>query len=154
MHSRKYNLQNVLPIDFGSMDKSKQRSAGSESVATPKWADQVEINENSKRKGIELLFNNEPAHELQSKLRATGFRPSKVKNMWYSDNNPNTKAFALEVQSTIAGSITGPDLILSPSFEATRTNIEKKEFSFILITSRTDKLKTTSSLSHPSPKRK
>jgi hypothetical protein len=141
LHSRKYNLQNVLPIDFGSMDKSKQRSAGSESVAIPKWADQVEVNENSKRKGIELLFNNEPARELQSKLRATGFRPSKVKNMWYSDNNPGTKAFAFEVQSTIASSLTGPDLILFPSFEATRTNIEKKEFSFILITLKDGQIK-------------
>jgi hypothetical protein len=141
LHSRKYNSQNVLPIDFGSMDKGKQRSAGSKSVATPKWADQVELNENSKRKGIELLFNNEPARELQSKLRATGFRPSKVRNMWYSDNNPGTKAFALEVQSTIASSLAGPDLILSPSFEATRTNIEKKEFSFILITLKDGQIK-------------
>lgn len=101
--------------------------------ATSKWADHVELTENSKQKGIELLFNNELAPELQSKLRAMGFRPSKVKFMWYSDNNPSAKSFALDVQSAIEHSPTGPDLFLSPSFEATRTNIEKKEFSFILI---------------------
>ncbi len=118
------------------MDKSKKLLA-----ATSQWADHVELTENSKHKGIELLFNNEPSHELQSKLRAIGFRPSKVKNMWYSDNNATTKTFALDVQSTIASSVTGPDLILFPSFEATRTNIEKKEFSFILITLKDGQIK-------------
>ncbi len=123
------------------MEKTKQYLAGWNTSAPSKWADHVEIMENPKRKGIELLFNNEPSHELQSKLRASGFRPSKVKNMWYSDNNPDTKSFALDVESTIASSITGPDLVLSPSFEATRTNIEKKEFSFILITLKDGQIK-------------
>jgi hypothetical protein len=72
------------------MDKSKKILA-----ATSKWADHVDLTENSKHKGIELLFNNEPSHELQSKLRAIGFRPSKVKNMWYSDNNATTKQHRL-----------------------------------------------------------
>jgi len=111
------------------MDKSKKLLA-----TTLKWADHVEVTENSKQNGVELLFNNEPAHELQSKLRAVGFRPSKAKNMWYSEKNAATKAFALDVQSTIASSVAGPDLFLTPSFEPSKTNIEKKDFSFILIT--------------------
>jgi hypothetical protein len=105
------------------------------------WADHVEVTENSKHNGIELLFNREPFPVLQSKLRAIGFRPSKVKNMWYTENNQTAKAFALDVQSAITTSSTGPDLILTPSFESKRINIEKKEFSFILITLKDNHIK-------------
>lgn len=104
-------------------------------------ADQVQVTENSKQNGIELLFNREPMSELQSKLRAVGFRPSKIKNMWYAENNATTKAFALELKSAIAISDTGPDLVLTPSFESTQLNIEKKEFSFIIIRLKDDQLK-------------
>jgi hypothetical protein len=118
------------------MDKSKKLLA-----TTSKWADHVEVTENSKQNGVELLFNSEPAHELQSKLRAVGFRPSKAKNMWYSEKNAATKAFALDVQSTIGSSVAGPDLFLTPSFEPSKTNIEKKDFSFILITLKNGQIK-------------
>jgi hypothetical protein len=126
-------------MDKTSIDKTKKYLAGWN--ISSKWADHVEVTENPKHKGIELLFNDKPSHELQSKLRACGFRPSKVKNMWYSDNNPATKAFALDVQSTIANSVAGPDLALSPSFESTRANLEKKEFSFIFITLKDGQIK-------------
>jgi gas vesicle protein len=112
----------------------RKESPNNLTIGLSTWADHVEVTENSKHNGIELLFNREPFPVLQSKLRAIGFRPSKVKNMWYSENNQTTKTFALDVQSAIITSPAGPDLILTPSFESKRINIEKKEFSFILIT--------------------
>jgi uncharacterized protein YqiB (DUF1249 family) len=123
------------------MAKSKEFPKKNNTTGLSTWADQVEITENSKQNGIELLFNREPIPELQSKLRAINFRPSKVKNMWYSENNETSKAFAFDVQSALITSPAGPDLALTPSFKSTRINIEKKEFSFILITLKDDQIK-------------
>ena len=119
----------------------RKESPNNLTIGLSTWADHVEVTENSKHNGIELLFNREPFPVLQSKLRAIGFRPSKVKNMWYTENNQTAKAFALDVQSAITTSSTGPDLILTPSFESKRINIEKKEFSFVLITLKDNHIK-------------
>jgi hypothetical protein len=112
---------------------------GISSIELP--ADHVEVTENSKQNGIELLFNREPVSELQSKMRAVGFRPSKIKNMWYCENNAYTKAFAINLKSVIETSNAGPDLLLNPSFESTQLNIEKKEFSFVIVRLKDEQLK-------------
>jgi len=115
-----------LPVKFFNMSTKKQN---------PLWADQVvAITENPKQEGIEIRFNAEPSPELQPKLRVMGFRHSAIKGMWYGDNTAQAKAFAEQVKSALPTSIEGPDLFLSPSFDAVKSNIEKKEFSFVLIT--------------------
>lgn len=124
------------------MEKKNQRSSGKRSAATTKWADNVTIAENPNQNGIELRFNAEPSHELQSKLRASGFRPSKTQNMWYGGNTEANKSFASEIESTLPTTEDGPDLFLSPSFEAIKTNIEQRAFSFILITLKDGEIKS------------
>jgi len=101
----------------------------------PLWADQViAITENPKQEGIEIMFNAQPSVQLQPKLRAMGFRHSAIKGMWYGGNTAQAKEFAEQIKLALPTSIGGPDLFLSPSFEAVKSNIEKKEFSFVLIT--------------------
>lgn len=124
------------------MKTRKQDSSGIEVSVRKKGADSVAIAENPNHNGIELRFNAEPSHELQSKLRAMGFRPSKSQSMWYGDNNIANKEFAEEVQSILPTLPDGPDLLLSPSFEAVKTNIEQKDFSFILITLKDGEIKS------------
>lgn len=124
------------------MKTRKQDSSGIEVSVRKKGADSVAIAENPNHNGIELRFNAEPSHELQSKLRAMGFRPSKSQSMWYGDNNIANKEFANEIQSILPISPDGPDLLLSPSFEAVKTNIEQKDFSFILITLKDGEIKS------------
>lgn len=123
------------------MNKRKQDSSGTKVSARKKWADSVDIAENPNHNGIELRFNIEPSHELQSKLRAMGFRPSKSQSMWYGNNNSANKEFADEIKSVIPTSPDGPNLLLSPSFEAIKTNIEQRDFSFILITLKDGEIK-------------
>ena len=124
------------------MEKKNQQASGKKSAATTKWADSVTIAENPNQNGIELRFNAEPSHQLQSKLRASGFRPSKTQNMWYGGNTAANKLFASEIESTLSTAQDGPDLFLSPSFEAVKTNIEQRAFSFILITLKDGEIKS------------
>lgn len=63
-----YSTQEV----FHRMEKKNQASSGKKNSAHKKWADSVTIAENPNHNGIELRFNSEPSHELQSKLRAAG----------------------------------------------------------------------------------
>ena len=127
---------------FHRMEKKNQESSGKKNSAKKKWADSVTIAGNPNHNGIELRFNAEPSHELQSKLRAVGFRPGKSQNMWYADNNEENKMFASEVASVLSTSPEGPDLFLSPSFEAVKTNIEQRDFSYILYTLKDGEIKS------------
>lgn len=97
------------------------------------WAETVEIVENAERKGIELRFNAKPHPELQTKLRAIGFRPGKRQGLWYMEDCPIAREFGSQVKEALTDKPEGPDLFLKPSFVAVRTNIEKKDFSFVLI---------------------
>lgn len=115
--------------------KKNETSGKGESVSIQRWADEViAITENSKQKGIEIRFNAEPSPQLQPKLRAMSFRHSKMKTMWYGDSTPEALEFAEKVKAALPASTDGPDLFLSPSVEAVRTNIENREFSFVMIT--------------------
>lgn len=115
--------------------KKKETSGKGESASTHRWADEIiAITENAKQKGIEIRFNAEPSPQLQPKLRAMGFRHSKMKTMWYGDNTPEAWGFAEKVKTALPVSTDGPELFLSPSVEAVRTNIENREFSFVMIT--------------------
>jgi hypothetical protein len=98
------------------------------------WADQVEINENIQRKGIELLFNAQPHPELQSKLRMMGFRPGKRPGLWYSETTAETRDFANKVKIGLAQKPEGPDLFPVATYEATKANLEKKNYSCVMIT--------------------
>jgi uncharacterized protein YqiB (DUF1249 family) len=115
--------------------KKQETSAKGKSASTHRWADEIiAITENAKQKGIEIRFNAEPSPQLQPKLRAMGFRHSKMKTMWYGDNTPEALEFAEKVKTALPVSTDGPELFLSPSVEAVRTNIENREFSFVMIT--------------------
>ncbi len=118
------------------MTRKKQETSGKgESASIHRWADEViAITENPKQKGIEIRFNAEPSPQLQPKLRAMSFRHSKMKTMWYGDSTPEALEFAEKVKAALPTSTDGPDLFLSPSVEAVRTNIENREFSFVMIT--------------------
>src|SRR3989344_6648466 len=112
------------------MTRKKQETSGKgESVSIHRWADEViAITENPKQRWIELRFNAEPSPQLQPKLRAMSFRHSKMKTMWYGDSTPEALEFAEKVKAALPTSTDGPDLFLSPSVEAVRTNIENREF--------------------------
>ncbi|MDO9184488.1 MAG: DUF1249 domain-containing protein [Bacteroidia bacterium] len=118
------------------MTRKKQETSGKgESASIHRWADEViAITENPKQRGIEIRFNAEPSPQLQPKLRAMSFRHSKMKTMWYGDSTPEALEFAEKVKAALPTSTDGPDLFLSPSVEAVRTNIENREFSFVMIT--------------------
>jgi uncharacterized protein YqiB (DUF1249 family) len=118
------------------MTRKKQETSGkAESASIQRWADEViAITENPKQRGIEIRFNAEPSPQLQPKLRAMSFRHSKTKTMWYGDSTPEALEFAEKVKAALPTSTDGPDLFLSPSVEAVRTNIENREFSFVMIT--------------------
>jgi hypothetical protein len=100
---------------------------------TLRWANQTDVVENPKHNGIELRFNATPSPLLQAKLRVKGFRPSKSQGMWYAEKTNQTFDFAKSVQQTLAHSFEGPHLNLSPSFEPSKTAIEKKDFSYVTI---------------------
>lgn len=116
------------------MSKKQDNSGIPKKSSTQKWADAVTINDNSKQRSIELRFNAEPSPKLQPKLRAMGFRHSKSQVMWYGENTQQAMDFARQVESTLPTSQEGPDLFISPTFDAVKTNIEKKEFSYVMIT--------------------
>lgn len=123
------------------MSKKQKKSNAVKKSSAHKWADALTISDNSKQGGIELRFNAEPSPELQPKLRAMGFRHSKSQVMWYGENTSHAIEFAKEVEAIISMSPEGPDLILSPTFDAVKTNIEKKEFSYVMITLRDGQVK-------------
>ena len=102
-------------------------------ATTTKWASHADLSENAKHNGIELRFNAEPSFVLQSKLRSQGFRPSKVPFMWYADRSDETIHFGWAVVAAVPELPEGPDLYLLPCFDSSKTNIEKKEFSFVVI---------------------
>ena len=116
------------------MTKKQDNSGISKKTSVKKWADAVTINDNSNQRGIELRFNAEPSPKLQPKLRAMGFRHSKSQVMWYGENTQQAMEFARKVETILPSSPEGPDLFLSPTFDAVKTNIEKKEFSYVMIT--------------------
>ncbi|MBI3519515.1 MAG: DUF1249 domain-containing protein [Bacteroidetes bacterium] len=116
------------------MSKKQDESGISKKTSAQKWADAVTINDNSNQRGIELRFNAEPSPKLQPKLRAMGFRHSKSQIMWYGENTQQAMDFARKVEAILPSSPEGPDLFLSPTFDAVKTNIEKKEFSYVMIT--------------------
>jgi hypothetical protein len=100
------------------------------------WADIVTIVENAQHKGIELHFNASPHPELQSKLRAVGYRPSRVPTIWYAEDNAASRDFSERLRIVFAEHPEGPTLQLSPSFEPVKANIEKKDFSYVVISLR------------------
>ncbi|HSH65961.1 MAG TPA: hypothetical protein VLB84_09225 [Bacteroidia bacterium] len=112
------------------MSKKNQETSGlSKKASAREWANEViAIAENPNQGGLEIRFNAEPSPQLQSKLRVHGFRHSRTMSMWYADKTAEASEFAKQVKSTIPTSPDGPDLFLSPSFEAIKSNIEKKEF--------------------------
>jgi uncharacterized protein YqiB (DUF1249 family) len=123
------------------MSKKQDKPNSVKKSSVHKWADELTISANSKQGGIELRFNAEPSPELQPKLRAMGFRHSKSQVMWYGENTSQAIEFAKQVEAIISTSQEGPDLILSPTFDAVKTNIEKKEFSYVMITLRDGQVK-------------
>ena len=118
------------------MTKAKQtRSGTNKTVNAQQWASEViAITDNAKQNGLEIRFDAEPSPQLQPKLRAMNFRHSRMKTMWYGDNTQQALDFAEQVKKALPNNQAGPDLWLQPSAEAVRTNIEKKEFSFVMIT--------------------
>ncbi|TAL60280.1 MAG: hypothetical protein EPN85_07545, partial [Bacteroidetes bacterium] len=126
------------------MNKKRQEPSGTNSKASirQKLADTVTVSENPNRQGIELQFNAEPSLELQPKLRAMGFRHSKSQTMWYGDNTPQAREFAEKVKEALPSSSEGPELFISPSFEAVKTNVEKREYSYVLITLQDGQIKS------------
>lgn len=116
----------------------KKKSAGnqageSHSGKARQWASQVlSITENTGRGGIEILFDAEPSPQLQPKLRAMSFRNSRTKSMWYGERTEEARKFAEKVMQVLPANIEGPELLLSPSFEALKTNLERKAFSFVI----------------------
>jgi uncharacterized protein YqiB (DUF1249 family) len=123
------------------MSKKQEKSGTVKKSSVHKWADAVTISTNSNQGGIELRFNAEPSPELQPKLRAMGFRHSKSQVMWYGENTSQAIEFAQQVEAIISTSPEGPDLFLSPTFDAVKTNIEKKEFSYVMITLKDGQIK-------------
>jgi len=125
------------------MSKKNQETSGvPQKASTRKWADEViAVAENPGQGGLEIRFNAEPSPQLQPKLRVHGFRHSRTMTMWYGDKSAEAKEFAEQVKASLPTSPDGPDLFLSPSFDAVKSNIEKKEFSFILITLKDGHLK-------------
>lgn len=124
----KHSPQFSIPVNtYGMQDKFSAKG---------KWANQVEVTENSEKVGLELRFNAPPSPELQTRLRAIGFRPSRSELMWYGAHTPDHKTYTDELKAVIETSPTGPELHLKPSAQALKTSIEKKEFSFVLITLR------------------
>jgi len=125
------------------MSKKNQETSGvPQKASTRKWADEViAIAENPGQGGLEIRFNAEPSPQLQPKLRVHGFRHSRTMTMWYGDKTAEALEFAELVKTSLPTSPDGPDLFLSPSFDAVKSNIEKKEFSFILITLKDGHLK-------------
>ncbi|MBS1635393.1 MAG: DUF1249 domain-containing protein [Bacteroidetes bacterium] len=115
------------------MAKSKQ-SKSDKNLGTQTWAREVvDIRENPKQNGIEIKFDAEPSPVLQPKLRTMGFRHSRVKSMWYGENTSLVHDFAEQLKNALPQSSDGPDLFLEPSFEAVKSNMEKKEFSFVML---------------------
>lgn len=132
----KGTFYNSVENIFQRMNKKNQETTGAAKIASArKWADEVvAIAENPSQGGIEIRFNAEPSPQLQPKLRVMGFRHSRSMTMWYGDNTTQAFEFAERVKKSLRASPEGPDLFLSPSYDAVKSNIEKKEFSFILIT--------------------
>lgn len=118
------------------MTKAKQSRSGTKAiVGTQQWATEVvAITDNAKQNGLEIRFDAEPSPQLQPKLRAMNFRHSRMKTMWYGDNTQQAHDFAEQVKEALPHNQAGPELWLQPSAEAVKTNIEKKEFSFVMIT--------------------
>lgn len=117
------------------MSKSKSGSEKSD-LSGKRWASSVTISDNVSRQGIELYFDNEPHPELQSKLRVLGFLPSKIVGMWYAKTSPKAQGFADELKIVLPMTPGGPAMIIKPSYEPSRANIENKRFSFVLISER------------------
>lgn len=124
------------------MSKKQDTSGTVKRTSAQKWADHVTVSANSNQGGIELRFNAEPSPELQPKLRAMGFRHSKSQIMWYGEETEQAMDFARQVEASLPTSQDGPELFLSPSFDAVKTNIEKKEFSYVLITLKDGQIKS------------
>lgn len=125
------------------MSKTDQHPSGTSlNASTRKWADEVvAIEANPKQGGLEIRFNAEPSPQLRPKLRVKGFRHSTSKTMWYGDQTAQALEFARQVKDSLPTSPEGPDLFISPSLDAVRSNIEKKEFSFVLITLKSGQVK-------------
>ena len=121
---------------------AKQKSLGTSenNSGQNSWAYDVAVSKNAKKNGIELHFNAQPAPELQSKLRAIGFRPSRSQSMWYGVDHKENSDFALKLVSSLAEVPNGPRLDISPSQKSIKANIENKGFSFIQITLREGKV--------------
>lgn len=116
------------------MAKRNRNTSKSPSPAHPVWARAVTaISENSKQDGLEIRFDAEPSPQLQPKLRAMNFRHSRIKTMWYGENTEQSREFAEQLKVVLPEDPDGPDLYLFPSVEAVRANLEKKEFSFVMI---------------------
>lgn len=89
---------------------------------------------NESQNGIELRFDGElTEEELKAKLRVFGFRPSKVKNMWYAQYSEEAKGFAEKLVQYLPTVPVGPPVNISASFDPIKPNVEKKEFSFVNI---------------------
>lgn len=116
------------------MAKRNRNTTTSQTPAQAVWARAVTaISENGKQGGLEIRFDAEPSPRLQPKLRAMNFRHSRVKTMWYGENTTQSREFAEQLKVVLPEDPDGPDLYLFPSAEAVRANLEKKEFSFVMI---------------------
>ncbi len=114
------------------MSKVKSGSERDDNLGN-RWASSVSISDNIARQGVELHFNKEPHPELQSKLRVAGFLPSKSQSMWYARATDDTRVFADKLKAEISVVPSGPEMLIHPSYEANKSNIENKRFSFVQI---------------------
>lgn len=114
------------------MSNTKSGSA-KDDPANKRWAFSATISENHAQNGIELHFDNEPHPELQSKLRVKSFLPNKSQVMWYAKKSPATEEFAKQVKHSLPAFQSGPHLLISPSYEPIKANIESKRYSFVMI---------------------
>jgi len=88
---------------------------------------------NTKQNGIELHFDDKPEQNIINKVKAMGFKYSPGKRIWWTKETQSRKTFAEQLKNSLENGENIPTYEVSPSFEATKENIEKKNFSYVSI---------------------
>ena len=93
----------------------------------------VDISINTNKSGIELRFDEKPAPDTTSQLKAVGFKYSYRQNMWYAVKTDSTTQFANNLKAALESGETTIAVKIKPSYAASEENITKKNFSYVTI---------------------
>jgi hypothetical protein len=54
----------------------------------------ITVQENTERKGIEIIFTQKPAEDIRDEMKQLGFRWHRAKKLWYAKETSERRTFA------------------------------------------------------------